>query len=138
VEPEVSLPYSQEFTAGAHFKPYESSAQLTPCCCNIHSNVILPYRPTSESRMRSLSLRFSDQNFIPILGRPRLSTLAHAGATGWLISCSYYEGSNIFLTIRNVGYWAGCQIWLTFMKFWQRFFVVLLSPTVRMRIIVSK
>jgi len=70
MEPEGSLPLSQETTTGPHSEPDESIPHLPSYLPKIHSNIIFPFMPGSSEWC--LPIWFSYQDFVSI------SHLSHA------------------------------------------------------------
>jgi hypothetical protein len=68
MEPESSLPYSQELSSGPYSEPDESSSNPPPNFPKIHYNII--FLSISRSSELSLTFRFSDQNFVCISHLP--------------------------------------------------------------------
>jgi len=64
MEPEGSLPCSQDPATGSYPEPYASSSHPPTLIPKIHSNVILPLTPKSSEW--SLPFRISDQNIVHI------------------------------------------------------------------------
>jgi hypothetical protein len=77
MEPEGSLPRSQQPATGPYPKPDASTQHLLPYFPKIHYNINLPSTPTSSQW--SLPFRFSNWNIVRVFHLPmRATCLAHS------------------------------------------------------------
>jgi hypothetical protein len=82
MEPECSLPCSQQLAPGTCPEPHESSPYLPPYFPMIHSDVILPWTPRSSEW--SLPRRVSDQDVVYISHLSRACYMPRPSHHPWL------------------------------------------------------